>query len=384
MQSPNFFALLRYALGTGDILPTMTFAEIQEVYNVAKKQSLVALLYAAMEKGNIRPTDVHDHEDEFEELLMEWLGERVKTARRNGIINRDVAEVTRWLDSKGFECCLLKGQGNALLYSDSSIRTPGDIDLWIRSKERMSVEEDSRKIIDLVRRHSKGEWCALYHHAEGLDWKGTPVELHYRPRFMLNLINNARLQRYFRSHEDKEFHNFVMIGGEKIAMPTAEFNVVFQLCHILEHVMHEGIGLRQIVDYYYVLKKLDSKSLAPNPSPEGRGGEKHEFGQLLHCLGLHQIAGAVMWILVTQLGMSRDRMIAKPDERRGRFMLHEILLGGNFGHFDHRNVRFGNNQLGKNVQRIIRDIRLVRYFPSEALSEPFFRLWHAWWRWRHN
>ena len=51
-----------------------------------------------------------------------------------------------------------------------------------------------------------------------------------------------------------------------------------------------------------------------------------------------------------------------------------------FGKHDVRN-RFGRSQLGHNLQRVYRDMRLVRYFPAEALCEPFFRVWHYFWRW---
>ena len=34
---------------------------------------------------------------------------------------------------------------------------------------------------------------------------------------------------------------------------TASFNVIYQLCHLYHHFFDEGIGLRQIIDYYYGL-----------------------------------------------------------------------------------------------------------------------------------
>ena len=36
-------------------------------------------------------------------------------------------------------------------------------------------------------------------------------------------------------------------------IPTVEFNIILQLTHIYSHLMNEGIGLRLLVDYYYVL-----------------------------------------------------------------------------------------------------------------------------------
>ena len=46
----------------------------------------------------------------------------------------------------------------------------------------------------------------------------------------------------------------VMLGEQgEIAIPMVEFNLIFQLTHIYAHLMNEGIGLRQLVDYYFVL-----------------------------------------------------------------------------------------------------------------------------------
>lgn len=74
-----------------------------------------------------------------------------------------------------------------------------------------------------------------------------------------------------------------------------------------------------------------------------------------------------------------DRLIVPPDVMRGRLVLKEALEAGNFGQYDKRNW-FGHSALGHNQQRLYRDMRLVRYFPEEALSEPFFRIWHFFWR----
>lgn len=77
--------------------------------------------------------------------------------------------------------------------------------------------------------------------------------------------------------------------------------------------------------------------------------------------------------------MPASRLIVPPNEKYGKFVLNEVLEAGNFGRHDARN-RFGRSQLGHNLQRVYRDIRLVRYFPAEALCEPLFRIWHFFWR----
>ena len=82
-------------------------------------------------------------------------------------------------------------------------------------------------------------------------------------------------------------------------------------------------------------------------------------------------------------GMPASRLIVPPNEKYGRFVLNEVLEAGNFGRHDARN-RFGRSQLGHNLQRVYRDIRLVKYFPAEAMSEPLFRTWHFFWRVKHR
>ena len=100
-------------------------------------------------------------------------------------------------------------------------------------------------------------------------------------------------------------------------------------------------------------------------------------------LGLWKFAGAIMYIMQEVFGMPASRLIVPPNEKCGKFVLNEVLEAGNFGRHDARN-RFGRSQLGHNLQRVYRDIRLVRYFPAEAMSEPFFRVWHFFWRLKHR
>ena len=94
-----------------------------------------------------------------------------------------------------------------------------------------------------------------------------------------------------------------------------------------------------------------------------------------------KIARAVMYVLQEIFGLEEDLLIVKPDERRGKKLLREIIEGGNFGQYD---KRVGNdvsaNAFQKNLQRVYRDVRMAMLFPSESLWEPIFRLYHFFWR----
>lgn len=375
-----FFRLLRFALVSEANCPKMHLREWRTMFLIAKKQALTGFIGTALKNidGNVLIESDAKSQDAFTDLIMDWMGEVVKVTRRNQKVNKDVVKVFHSLEAKGLQCCLLKGQGNALMYPNPDSRTSGDIDVWVRFKDSVNTDANIRRIIQFVK-SGRPDSKATYHHIDAPDINGTPVEAHYRPQFLFCLAHDKRLQKFFMDNADEQFSNKVNLGGDEVAVPTTEFNIVFQISHIYNHLFHEGIGLRQIVDYYYVLKEYAFSNVS---------SEKHDripkFSRALRTMGLLNIAKALMWILITQLGMDRNWAIVEADEERGRFVLNEILQGGNFGKFDERNAKFGNSKFGKNTQRIIRDIRLVRYFPSEALSEPFFRLWHAWWRYKHN
>ena len=402
-----------------------------------------------------------EHVGMEKELLLQWMAESQMLEKANVRLNDTAIQVSEWFRKKGFRTCILKGQGNALMYPNPYSRTPGDIDIW--------VEGGDKRVISFVRSISPHE-KACYHHIEFPSYKGMEVEVHYRPSFLLCFWHNRKLQKYYERVKEEQFSHQVMLGEQgEIAIPTVEFNLIFQLTHIYAHLMNEGIGLKQLLDYYYVLcdfykvyqnflkthpssltlkggstafpKPLFNGLYTPFGSPVSGGQKPQGTGDVtapprrseplrskvggpskvspdcagwdrlsieednsadsttavtssastaldvvqkeLKELGLWKFAGGIMYIMQEVFGMPTSRFIVPPNEKYGKFVLNEVLEAGNFGKHDARN-RFGRSQLGHNLQRVYRDIRLVRYFPAEALCEPLFRIWHFFWRLKYK
>ena len=233
------------------------------------------------------------------------------------------------------------------------------------------MEGGDNRVISFVRSISPHE-KACYHHIEFPSYKGVEVEVHYRPSFLLCFWHDRKLQKYYERVKEEQFSHRVMLGEQgEIAIPTVEFNLIFQLTHIYAHLMNEGIGLRQLLDYYYVLISDDLLLIRDRVQKE------------LKELGSWKFAGAIMYIMQEVFGMPASRLIVPPNEKYGRFVLNEVLEAGNFGKHDER-YWFGRSKLGHNLQRVYRDMRLVRYFPAEALCEPLFRIWHFVWRMKNK
>ena len=180
------------------------------------------------------------------ELLMTWMGKAQQIRRQNMKVNAVAGKLFSMLREDGLRCCILKGQGNALMYPNPYSRTPGDIDVWIHASRERIIEYASKKfeLEDDIR---------LQHLETSLD--GVPVELHFFPCSMNNPIYHTRLQKWFRRNADLQCSHIVGLpdGAGDIAIPTTAFNVIYQLMHLYHHFFDEGIGMRQIIDYYYVV-----------------------------------------------------------------------------------------------------------------------------------
>ena len=357
-QHQIFFDFLRFCIGSDSEIPSsLKEADWKELYAIAQKQCLVGVLFDGIKK---LPAE---HVEMEKELLLRWMAESQMLEKANVRLNDAAIQVSEWFRKKGFRTCILKGQGNALMYPNPYSRTPGDIDIW--------VEGGDKQVIYFVRSISPHE-KTCYHHIEFPSYKGVEVEVHYRPSFLLCFWHNRKLQKYYESVKEEQFSHRVMLGEQgEIAIPTVEFNLIFQLTHIYAHLMNEGIGLRQLLDYNYVLISDDLSLIRDRVQKE------------LKELGLWKFAGGIMYIMQEVFGMPASHLIVPPNEKYGRFVLNEVLEAGNFGRHDARN-RFGRSQLGHNLQRIYRDMRLVRYFPAEALCEPLFRIWHFFWRMKNK
>ena len=364
-QLQIFLDFLRFCMGSAKGIPSsLKEADWKELYRIAQKQCMVGVLFDGIKK---LPTE---HVGMKKELLLQWMAESQMLEKANIRLNDAAIQVSELFMKKGFRTCILKGQGNALLYPNPYSRTPGDIDIW--------VEGGDKRVISFVRSISPHE-KACYHHIDFPPYNGVEVEVHYRPSFLFCFRHDSRLQKYYERVEEEQFSHKVMLEGYgKLAVPTAEFNIIFQLTHIFTHLMNEGIGLRQLLDYYYVLVKSDEVRVKNCTISEGKANVTSLQKELKH-LGLWKFAGAVMYIMKEVFGMAESKLIVPPNEKYGKFVLNEVLEAGNFGTYDKRNC-FGRSRLGHNIQRIYRDIRLMRYFPAEALSEPIFRVWHYFWR----
>lgn len=376
-----FYELLQVAIGNrNELSHTPASEEWRELYHLALRQALVGIAFRGVEQ-------LPEHQRPPKTLLMQWYvaAERIKVM--NSDLDRKALAVANKFLEEGFRSVILKGQGVAKLYQVSQIgngqltidnghpegefstlnsqfsisnyRTPGDIDIWL--------EGGREKILDYVRRYVP-DCRVVYHHVDFPVVDGLDVEVHFFPSWLNSPITNRRLQRFFHRCAEGFFVESSSVLTE-LPCPNLAFNRVYILLHIYHHLFYEGIGLRQLMDYYFVLYQGFSED------------ECAETMRVLRSLKMERFAAAVMWVLQKVFGMDDSYLITAPNEREGRFLLNEIMLAGNFGKYDERlQHERGESSIHWALRKIKRNFRFVRSYPSEVLWSPLWKIWHWCWR----
>ena len=376
-QQKIFFEFLRFCIGSAkDIPDSLKEADWQEIYAIAQKQALLGVLFYGIQR---LPKELAPEQ----KLLMQWMVMAEMIRKQNIKLFQDSVKVCKNFENKGFANCILKGQGNALLYPDPYMRTPGDIDIYLSGGRRKIIKYVDQVCPNQVMR---------YHHVDFPVTK-TAIEVHFTPSYMFCPIHNRRMQKWFEEVMGEQCNHRVSLpdGYGEIHVPHVSFNVIYILSHLYRHIFTEGIGLRQLLDYYFVLLKwhtdltnlTDSNNSLPQMTQINTDLDalRHE----LKYLGLWKFAGAVMYVLHEVFGLSEDRMIAPMNEKEGKFLLDEIMRGGNFGQYDDRmGDKVDESKIHRYFRMNLRNLRFVKHYPTEALSEPLFRTWFAVWKKIHG
>ena len=215
----------------------------------------------------------------------------------------------------------------AALYTFPLLRMPGDIDVWLHPAKisECSLSLVRKSVLELAGDKGKLEGVT-YCHVHYPLLKDTEVELHFTPSWMNGFADNKRLQKFFMEQVPVQFSNEIELPdiSENINSPTIEFNRFYILLHIYRHLFGEGIGLRQLMDYYHVLHHQASEDSIKRTL------------DILQQMGMTRFASAVMFVMQKVFGLKDNYLILPPDIKEGRFLLSEIMRSGNFGKFDKR------------------------------------------------
>lgn len=356
------FEFIQVAIGCKERFScTPSLEDWTRLFLFAKKQSLVGFLFCGIEK-------LPKEQLPPRELLLKWFAMTERTKQANAKLNARCKELEAILKEGGFSGCVLKGQGIALLYPKPEYRQYGDIDMWVGTSDGDKVS------INSIVSYAKQKGVPVSHidikHSDMHFFDDAQVEIHFKPSYSYNFIYGKRLDKWFKSVSKEQFENFDSKAG--FAYPTISFNIVYSLLHIYRHLFSEGIGLRQILDYYYILM---------NSTIE----ERKQAYKTICRFGMKNFTGAAMYVLQEVFGLSNDYLLCEPSKKSGKFILDEILTAGNFGQYDNRTKKINKEKrFARGFVQLGRNYRFAKYYPQEVLASPIWKCWHYVWRKRHG
>ena len=351
-----FFELLQVALGNRERLSkSPSAAEWGGIYAESERQAVTGLLIHGIDQlpAEQRPSKV---------LLLQWIGVGQMIEQRNRLLNDRCKGLLSCLTSAGLHPTILKGQGIAQCYPEAlqKFRQPGDIDVF--------VGDGRNKAIDYARSIGQKDIDWDYKHLHLQMWNDTEVEVHYHVEVLLSLWKNRKLQIWFKAQTEQLFGYSESADNTELVTPTMEFNVFYILLHIYRHFLYEGVGLRQIVDYYMVLRMVHDSRL-----------KVQDYIEAVHEFGMEKFAKGLMWVMHETLGMPRDWMLWEPDEKEGRYILNQVMTGGNFGQHDKR-LKHSVGKRGAVKAILTHNLHLLTHYPSDVIWAPVWIVWHKLWK----
>ena len=318
-----------------------------EALDIAGDQAITGVLTSALEAisdKTLFPSKV---------VLFQWIGNAQIVEQETMKMEKAGNAVVNYFHENGFACQILKGSAVGRYYPLPYMRTSGDIDIW--------VDGGREKIYRFARAFDKNGrlYGVNYHHIHFHLLKSVHIEVHIWPSFLSSPLRNWRLHKFCNLHRPTM----------ECSVPSLDFDRVFILLHCYRHMCGHGVGLRQIMDYFYVLKQGFTEE------------ERKDAVYWIEQLGMKRFTAGLMWVLQHYFGLEEQYLLIPVDEREGRFIMREVLMTGNMGHSDTRNWGSMKTPLSRFFLNLRRDLYLVGHYPHEAIWQPFFSMWLYAWRW---
>lgn len=295
------------------------------------------------------------------DMWLRWLGDTRETEGRSRKTHKALKALReQLLPLLPAEPVLLKGQGVARHYPSPLRRMPGDIDFLVGEEGWDSLlAQESDGALQFAAEREK--------HLE-FEFNSIPVECHRTAVLFYDRARRRAWQRIEAAWMAEGTVDVRLEGDVQVRLPLPGFDALYLFVHAFMHLIPEGVGLRQMLDWTLLL----------NACAADIDGERlrREAGEL----GLTRALGAFGYVAVRTLGLPAECFPLPVDDYReaGEWLLRDICEGGNFG----RHRKGGNNGrkdawLGKwNLfsDMLRRSRQMGRYFGPVVSLYPYRRV----------
>lgn len=299
-------------------------------------------------------------------LRLQWIGVTHKVEQNNKTINSAVVSLCRDYKEKDIQIIVFKGQTIAAIYPNPKWRHSGDIDYFVR-------KEDWQKAIDdLEQRNKCGTITNYVDYTTEKDVQYNCDSVVYEMHRMMLSLASPKHRRYWERVVMPEILSTswtVSISEYEVPTLAPMHNILYVFAHIFEHLILDGVGLRQFCDLYYLLTKYTL------PEQETRRLKAHLEG-----LDLGRAFTGICAILTDYFGLPAEKVpfpITDADHKKALVLIQNIVDKGNFGHNIKYNHKSGTSHGVEHLGRVVsQSCKFVGYAPSEVLWRvPYMVQW---------
>lgn len=359
-----FFSLLRSGL-YGTPIPEAELPDHidwKPILTLAKKQAVLGIIIDSVQllPDSLRPSA---------SITAKLNKYALSFIQSNIILDNAAARLASFLSQHGIDGVLLKGQGVARYYRMPQMRQSGDIDYYVGDKAFKKASALCREMLC----DDKNECNQAGYHL-CFNMGGVPVELHRLASKIFSPVRNRRFQQWtVEQLEHSPDRRTLSIGTVGITLPSCDFDALFIFYHAWLHYLKGGIGLRQLCDWAMIFHShgadIDTERLKENIARFGLT----KGWKLFAC------------IAVNYLGVPAQKMpLYDPAyHKKSEKILHEILVGGNFGFYSEAFKRYTSTRSG--IRNRLGKIRYISGYmfslfpliPVEATMLFFNRLFNG-------
>ena len=160
----------------------------------------------------------------------------------------------------------------------------------------------------------------------------------------------------------------IMVGDKETPTLSATVNALYIFIHLFHHLIHSGVGLRQLCDWMMWLHQY--KDVIDRAELKGH----------LHVLELERPYCVLGAVLTEHLGLPEEEFplaITDKDRKRSRKVFTDIMKMGNFGHNQQKAEQLGLlHSVQTALQMVLQSAKHVDLAPKEILCRiPNMILW---------
>ncbi len=289
-------------------------------------------------------------------LLLELYAYSLRLEQTNEMMSERIAELFDTYVHLGATPILLKGHSVALNYPHPEWRTPGDIDVFL--PEGFAATD--------VWARANGTAVTGYDpqtnkHVE-FQWKGFCVENHFLLSIFYNRSLNRKLQAAFAEGMKAEPNSRACFAGRHVDLLPPTVGLLHLWVHFANHIVSEGIGLRQLCDIFMYLHKRHAEI------------DARLFNRWVDDLRLTRLTDAITTVAVTYFHAPEEDFPYRwsADPRRAKVLLQLVQASGNYGNgFSPHAIERRFHRLYKLRLLIQRSAKVNLLLPDELRA--------AWW-----